>query len=123
MDEEAVRQHAQTFADAVVAGDVDRAIQELSPELRRNVGEVVALLPLPAHEASIESIYHTGSGYTVVLRIVADTNEDRIQTRWKDRDGAPKVVEASHLSRTARAEPAEVAEGEAGEGPEGAGGR
>ncbi len=104
MDEPAVREHAQTMCDALVAGDVDRAMADVSDELRRNLGEVLALLPLPVTEAIIESVERGGSGFTVVMRLVGETDEVQIQTRWKDRDGQPRVVEASHLSRTARAE-------------------
>jgi hypothetical protein len=120
MDEDTVRVRAQAFCEAVVAGDMGRVIDELSQELQRNVGEVVALLPLPASEATVDSIDHTGSGYAVVLRILGESNEDRIQTRWKDRGGVPKVVEASHLSRTARAAEMATAETE-GEQPAGEG--
>jgi hypothetical protein len=119
MDEDTVRERARFVCEAIVAGDMGRVIEELSPELQRNVGEVVALLPLPASEAAVDSIDHTGSGYTVVIRILGEANEDRIQTRWKDRDGTPKVVEASHLSRTERAPEPAAAEGEGGETPEG----
>src|SRR5260221_10068190 len=106
MDESTVRQHAQAFCDALVAGDVDRAIGDFSDELRRNLGEVLALLPLPATESTIESVEHSGPGYNVVIRLIGE-DEVEIQTRWKDRDGHPKIVEVSHLSRAARApEPA-----------------
>jgi hypothetical protein len=120
MDETSVREKATAFADALVAGDVDRAIQDLSDELRRNLGEVLALLPLPATEATVEAVEHSGSGYNVVLRLVGETSEDRVQTRWKDRDGRPRIVEASHLSRQERAMEAEAeavaeAEGAAGQ--------
>ena len=105
MDEPAVREHAQAFCDALAAGDVDRAIEAMSPELRRNVGEVLALLPLPANEVTIESVQHGGAGYNIVIRLTGEIDEDLIQTRWKDRDGQPTIVEASHLSRTQRAVP------------------
>jgi hypothetical protein len=120
MDAEAVQSHARAFADAVVAGDIDRAITDLSKELRQNLGEVIALLPLPATEATVESVEHGGSSYTVVIRLVGESEDVEIQTRWKDRDGRPTIVEASHLSRTARAgESAEgELEGEAGESSE-----
>jgi hypothetical protein len=117
MDEPAVRQHAQAFCDALVAGDVDRAIADFSDELRRNLGEVLALLPLPATEATIQSVEAGGAGYNVVLRLVGESDEVEIQTRWKDRDGEPRIVETSHLSRTARV--AEEAEAEAETGTEG----
>jgi hypothetical protein len=100
MNADAVRDRATAFADALVAGDVERATENLSKELRRNLGEVLALIPLPAHEATLESVEQGGSGYNVVIRLVGDTEETRIQTRWKDRDGQPTIVEASHLSRS-----------------------
>src|SRR6185436_10151001 len=92
----------------------DRAIADFSEELKRNLGEVLALLPLPATEATIESIESGGAGYNVILRLVGETDEVQIQTRWKDRDGAPKIVETSHLSRVARAADAVEAEGSEG---------
>jgi hypothetical protein len=111
MDEAAVREHAQAFCAALVAGDIDRAIGDFSNELRRNLGEVLALLPLPAKDAEVESVGHGGAGYDVVIRLVGETEEVRIQTRWKDREGRPTIVEASHLSKT-------VTEAAAGEGEE-----
>lgn len=108
MDEQTIRAQAGAFGDALVAGDVDTAIGDLSPELRRNLGEVLALFPLPAVEAAVESVDLSGSGYNVVLRLVGESTEDRVQTRWKDRDGRPTIVEASHLGRTERAAEADV---------------
>jgi hypothetical protein len=103
MDEAAVREHARAFCDAIVAGDIDRAIGDFSNELRRNLGEVIALLPLPANDATVESVGHGGAGFDVVLRLQGETEEVQIQTRWKDRDGKPTIVEASHLSKTVTA--------------------
>ena len=105
MDEQTVREHAQALCDALVAGDIDRAIEDFSKELRQNLGEVLALLPLPANEATVESVEHGGSGYNVVLRLVGETDEVLIQTRWKERDGQLTIVEASHVSATALATP------------------
>jgi hypothetical protein len=83
-----------------------------SKELRQNLGEVLALLPLPSNEATIESIDRGGgSGYTVVLRLVGETDEVLIQTRWKERDGRTTIIEASHLSKTETAAPSGEAEG------------
>ncbi|MGI8703722.1 MAG: hypothetical protein ACR2JZ_04330 [Candidatus Limnocylindrales bacterium] len=111
MDEETVRKHAQALCDALVAGDMDRVIEHLSKELRQNLGEVLVLLPLPATEAAVESVDRGGSSIMIVLRVVGETDEVQIQTRWKQRDDRPTIVEASHLSQTVLAAPAE-AEGE-----------
>ena len=104
MDVDEVREHAQAMADAIVAGDIERATVDFSDELRRNLGEVLALLPLPATEATVESVERGGTGFNVVLGLVGETDEVQVQTRWKDRDGTPTVVETSHLSRLARPE-------------------
>ena len=100
MDEQTVRARAQAMCDSIVAGNVDQAIGDFSPELRRNLGEVISLLPLPSIEGEIESVAQGGSGYVVVLRLLGESDEVQIQTRWKERDGEPAVVEVSHLSRT-----------------------
>jgi hypothetical protein len=115
MNDDDVRARAIEVGDALVAGDVDGAISAFSEELRRNLGEVLALLPLPANEATVESVEHAGSGWNVLFRIAGETDEAEIQTRWKDRDGTPTIVEASHVSRTARPVPAEGIDGEAPE--------
>jgi hypothetical protein len=114
MDEDGVRERAQALCDALVVGDVGLATQDFSEELRHNLGEVIALFPLPANDASIESVEHGMSGYTVVIRIAGEMDEVMIQTRWKDRAGKATLVEASHLSRTVlAAEAAETGEAEA----------
>jgi hypothetical protein len=106
MDEQAVREHALSLCNALAAGDIGVATQDFSGELRHNLGEVIALLPLPAKEATIDSVAHSPSGFSVMIRIVGDAQEVMLHTRWKDRDGHPTLVEVSHLSQTATA-PAE----------------
>jgi len=108
MDDGTVRKHAQAMCDALVTGDIERATVDFSPELRKHLGEVLGLLPLPSNEATVQSVNRGGSGFDVILRLVGETEEVLIETRWKDRDGRPTMVEASHVSKTARA----VADGE-----------
>ena len=106
MDADSVRDRATEFCEAIVAGDVDRAAETMSKELRQRLGEVVSLLPLPSSEATVESVEHSGAGYNVLLRLVGENDEVEIETRWKDRDGEPTIVEASHVSQTIREEAA-----------------
>jgi hypothetical protein len=103
MDEQDVRDRAEAVCTALVAGDVDGAIGAFSEELRRNLGEVLTLFPLPATDATIESVERGGSGFIVVLRLVGETDEVTLQTRWKERDGRATLIEVSHLSSTERA--------------------
>lgn len=53
---QAVRTHAQVHCDALLAGDIGKAAEEMSKELRSNLGSIVGMLPLPLTEATIESI-------------------------------------------------------------------
>lgn len=106
MNEDDVRASAEQVCAALVAGDVEKTIGYLSDELRRNLGEVVALLPLPAIEATITSIDRGASAFVVVVRVVGQANETELQMRWKDRAGEPRIVEVSHLSQIERAVPA-----------------
>jgi len=110
MNEDEFRSAAERVCAALVAGDVDAAIAFLSDELKRNVGEVVALLPLPAAEATITSIERGASAFVVIIRVVGETSEIELQTRWKDRDGEPRIVEVSHLSQVELAAPVEADE-------------
>ena len=102
MDIDTIRDRATAFCDALDAGNIEAATEYISPELVRNLGEVLALLPLPTNESTVQSVEHAGSGYNVVLLLRGETDEVEIQTRWKDRDGEATLVEASHLSRTER---------------------
>ena len=113
MDIDTVREHATAFCDALDAGDVEAATEHMSPELRRNLGEVLALLPLPSNESTVMSIDRSGSGFNVVLQLLGETDQVELLTRWKDRDGVATLVEVRHLSRTERVEAeAEEVEGQ-----------
>ena len=119
MDDAIVRSSVQAVGDALVAGDVDTAIGYLSEELKRNPGEVVAMLPLPATATEIVSFDRAPSAVVVVMKVIGETADDELQMRWKDRDGEPRIVEVSHVGRTEREAPAteeldaEAADGEA----------
>ncbi|HUP54633.1 MAG TPA: hypothetical protein VM408_03930 [Methylomirabilota bacterium] len=121
MDEADVRARAEAMGTAVVAGDIEAATTDFSAELRQNLGEVIALLPLPATSAVVESIERGGpSAFVVVLLIEGETETVQIETRWKEREGRPTVIEVGHLSSVAP-EPSAEGEGE-GEGDASGGG-
>ena len=97
MDEQAVREHAQAHADALLAGDIGKASEQMSKELHATLGQFASMLPMPMTEASIESIESTPTGYKAVLHLVGEGDTLRLETRWKDRDGQPTMVEASRV--------------------------
>jgi hypothetical protein len=97
MDEQTVRDHAQATCDALLAGDIGKASEEMSRELRANLGSIVGMLPLPLTEATVESVEMTPHGYRTVLHLVGEGGTLSLETRWKDRDGRPTIVEASRV--------------------------
>jgi hypothetical protein len=97
MDEQSVREHAQAHCDALLSGDIGLAAKEMSRELQSSLGPFVAMLPLPLTAASVESVEMAGKAYRAVLNLVGDSGTIRLETRWKDRDGRPTIVEASHI--------------------------
>jgi hypothetical protein len=125
MTEEEVRERTAAICAALIAGDVGQVVEALSDELKRNPGEVVAMLPLPAVAAEVTRLEGSGGGaaYVALLEVTSETEHLELQLRWKDRDGEPRIVEVSHVSRRAReaeAEAAAAAEAEAtGDGREG----
>lgn len=117
MEEADVRQHADAFCAALVAGDVEKAFEELSQELHAHLGEVVTLIPMPLTAAEVESAERTASGMRLVLRMTGETEQTQLETRWKLRDDRPVIVEVSHLAATPVAPPAESVGGDEGELP------
>jgi hypothetical protein len=85
----------------------------MSKEQQQSLGPIVSMLPMPMTEASIESIESTPTGYKVVLHLVGEGDTLRLETRWKDRDGRPTIVEASRVHEE---QVGPAAEAEAGEG-------
>jgi hypothetical protein len=112
MDEPQVRERAEAFCAALQTGDIEEVTRDFSKEIRQNLGEVLVLLPLPSTEATVVGIERGGSSFTVVVHLVGETEEVDIQTRWKDRDGQPTLIELSHLSSTERAVEAGEIDGE-----------
>jgi len=101
MDEAAVRARAQAYLEALMAGDIGKAAEEMSSQLRSNLGPLAAMLPMPLTEATIESVEHTPTGQLVTLHLVGEGGEIRLATRWKEREGRPTIIEASHVKEAA----------------------
>jgi hypothetical protein len=112
MEEGSVRAQAESYCASLVAGDIEQAAEQLSNELRANLGQMVAMLPMPLASATVESLERTASGFLAVLHLVGESSETRLETRWKERDDRPVIVEVSHLTEVsaAPAQPEEAPE-------------
>jgi hypothetical protein len=100
MGEQAVREHAVAYCEALLAGDIERAAQEMSNELRANLGQVVAKLPMPCTEATalplscfVRLAVHADNGADVVVREVAKRLADELARLGRHRHGGILGVE------------------------------
>ena len=75
----------------------------MSPELQRNLGEVLALLPLPSSDSTVVSVDRGGWGYSVVLRLVGETDEVELS--------GPEGRHAATVRRVRVGEPVDLADG------------
>lgn len=120
MDQQMLRERAEALCVALREGDIEALAEDLSKELRPNMGALVAQLPLPVTEAAVERVDTGAFGNIAILHLVGEADEMRLTTRWKERDGRPTIVEASRVAEAegeVEAEPgAQADESEGGSG-------
>lgn len=93
MNEDDVRKHAEEHGQAIVAGDLRRAGEDLTEEARGQAGAVMGSMPRPVTAANIESVRTDGDEFVVRIRYSGEDSEAMVDSRWADRDGRPMVVE------------------------------
>lgn len=96
MDEATVKHHAQTHADATVAGDLKTAGSDLTKEAVPAAGEVMKAMP-DLKSAAIDGIRSEGDDYVVLIRYSGESTEAVVESRWAEREGRPKIVDLKVL--------------------------
>ena len=91
MDEAKTRDHIQAHADAVVAGDMDTVIADLSEELRPQAPELAKVLPMPVTEAEVVSLDVGDAESTATIRYAGD-GEVTLRSTWQGEDPHPVIV-------------------------------
>lgn len=92
MDEAAVRNRAQEHADATVAGDLKVAGSTLDKSAYGAAGEVMKQMPQNLSACEIVETRQDGDDYVVAIRYQGDGSAT-VESRWAERDGAPKIVD------------------------------
>ena len=93
MDEASVRKHAEGHGQAIVAGDLKTASQDLTEEGMKAGGSVMPQLPRPVTEAQVQTVEASGDEYVVSILYKGSDKEATVKSRWADRDGRPKIVD------------------------------
>lgn len=98
MDENAVKAEAQQHADATVAGDLRTAGSSLTKEAMGQAGEVMKAMPGKLTGCEITGVATEGDEMVVTIRYDGEAGQTSVESRWAERDGAPKIVALSVLS-------------------------
>jgi hypothetical protein len=98
MDEQKVRDHAQTHAESVRKGDMDAVAADLVEDLRPMLPEVGKLLPQPVTQAEVLDIEFAGEEATARIRYAGDAQELTIRSQWREIDGRPMIVAVEPLT-------------------------
>lgn len=93
MDESAVRETAQAHGQATVAGDLNRAGQDLAKEAMAQAGAVMKEMPTPLKSAEIDNVEAADDGFIVLIRYAGDDASVVVRSRWVEQEGRPKIVE------------------------------
>jgi hypothetical protein len=98
VDESTVRRFAEDHGAAIVAGDIERAMADLTDEVRGYLASIAAAFPQPTTRSEVDvSIQPREDDSMVVLVRYAgeDTQSFTVRSVWKQIGDRPIVVEAA----------------------------
>jgi hypothetical protein len=99
MNESIVRRSALEHAEAVRTLNLERAAEDLAPELHAQITAMAGLLPTAMTGAELESLDCHQDHAESVTRYIGSDASIRIRARWEDRGaGRPQIVEAAPLA-------------------------
>jgi len=105
MYESHLRERAESLCSALVSGDIDRVTEDLSEELRHNLGLDGGCVRWEREERKDLAVERApNSGFTVVLRLVGGGEELVVGLGGRTAMVARTIIEASHQSRAAAPE-------------------
>lgn len=93
MDEAAIRAKAQAHGDAVAAGDMRTAGADLLPEALAQAPEVMAGMPKDLSSAEVVEVRSEDGAIYSVAAYRGESGELKVQSRWVENDGDPKISE------------------------------
>ena len=92
MDEQSVREAAETHARATVERDYGTAGSYLGDGMMSRAGEVMKEMPRRLTGSEVTSVEATDGGYTCRIRYTGEDGATDVDSRWADVDGSPKIV-------------------------------
>jgi hypothetical protein len=100
MDEQTVREAAETHAQATVERDYGTAGSYLGKDMMGQAGEVMQAMPKPLTASEVVSVEEAGGSFTARIRYSGDEGATTVDSRWEDVDGNPTIVGLEVVERT-----------------------
>jgi hypothetical protein len=100
MDEQTVREAAETHAQATVERDYGTAGSFLGKDMMGQAGEVMQAMPKPLTASEVVSVEEAGGSFTARIRYSGDEGATTVDSRWEDVDGSPTIVGLEVVERT-----------------------
>ena len=96
MDESKVRAIVEAHGQAVVAGDLNRALADFTETGKAGAPPVVAELPSPVTSATVVSLETESEGrYVAHIRYGGDAKSTTVRSVWEEDSGTPKITAVS----------------------------
>ena len=97
MDESTVREQAEIHAKATVSGDLRTAGSALTKEAIAQAPAVMKAMPATLEACEVTSVHTEGAEVVAQIRYSGGGEEATVESRWAERDGAPKIVDLKVL--------------------------
>lgn len=95
MDQAVVQRHVDAHAQAVVTGNMNRALKDLTEEAKAKIGAVAGELPNPVKAARVVSLSPEGTDrYVAHIRYAGDERATTVRSIWEPVGGRPLITEA-----------------------------
>ena len=96
MDQGLVQRHADAHAQAVVDGNMDRALEDLTDAAKAGIGAVAGELPNPVKSAAVTSLTaESADRYIALIRYAGDEKATTVRSIWEPVSGIPLITEAT----------------------------
>lgn len=94
MDEVTIRQYAEAHGKAAVTGDMVTLMADIDPSAMEALGTVAGAFPSPLESAEVASLRLEGDVAVVQMAYTGNNTTVTVESRWAERDGRPKVIDA-----------------------------
>jgi orotidine-5'-phosphate decarboxylase len=100
MDEQTVREAAETHAQATVERDYGTAGSYLGKEMMGQAGEVMQAMPKPLTASEVVSVEEANGAFTARIRYSGDDGATTVDSHWEEVGGNPTIVGLEVVERS-----------------------